>query len=104
MGRFMVRRHLVSHWSDPDGPERDGPIAEAPRPCGSSDLAGRIRAPDPVPPRPEERYQLSFWDALIVEAARLAGAQRLLTEGLQAGRVVGGVRVEDPLVQLPASG
>jgi predicted nucleic acid-binding protein len=44
----------------------------------------------------EERHALSFWDALIVEAARRSGATRLLTEDLQHGRVVGGVAVENP--------
>jgi predicted nucleic acid-binding protein len=44
----------------------------------------------------EERHTLSFWDALIVEAARRSGATRLLTEDLQAGRQIGGVRVENP--------
>ena len=33
----------------------------------------------------EERHTLSFWDALIVEAARRSGATRLLTEDLQPG-------------------
>ena len=31
----------------------------------------------------EERHTLSFWDALIVEAARRSGATRLVTEDLQ---------------------
>jgi predicted nucleic acid-binding protein len=44
----------------------------------------------------EERHTLSFWDGLIVEAARRAGAARLVTEDLQAGRTLGGVRVENP--------
>ena len=44
----------------------------------------------------EERHRLSFWDALIVEAARVAGAARLLTEDLQHGRLIGGVRIENP--------
>jgi predicted nucleic acid-binding protein len=44
----------------------------------------------------EERHTLSFWDALILEAARRAGATRLLTEDLQAGRRIGGVRIENP--------
>jgi predicted nucleic acid-binding protein len=44
----------------------------------------------------EERQTLSFWDALVVEAARRAGATRLVTEDLQAGRNIGGVAVEDP--------
>jgi predicted nucleic acid-binding protein len=44
----------------------------------------------------EERHGLSFWDALVVEAARRCGATRLVTEDLQAGRRIGGVRIEDP--------
>ena len=44
----------------------------------------------------EERHKLSFWDALVVEAARVAGARRLVTEDLQNGRRIGGVRIEDP--------
>jgi len=44
----------------------------------------------------EERHKLSFWDALVVEAARRAGAARLVSEDLQAGRVIGGVRIENP--------
>jgi predicted nucleic acid-binding protein len=46
--------------------------------------------------RLEEEHQLSFWDALILEAARVAGAERLLTEDLQHGRVIEGVRIENP--------
>ena len=34
----------------------------------------------------EERHRLSFWDALIVVAARRSGARELLTEDLQEGR------------------
>jgi predicted nucleic acid-binding protein len=44
----------------------------------------------------EERQTLSFWEALVVEAARRAGATRLVTEDLQPGRNIGGVAVEDP--------
>ena len=44
----------------------------------------------------EERFSISFWDALIVEAARRAGARRLLTEDLQHGQSLAGVRVENP--------
>jgi predicted nucleic acid-binding protein len=46
--------------------------------------------------RLEEEQQLSFWDALIIEAARVAGATRLLTEDLQSGRIIAGVRIENP--------
>jgi predicted nucleic acid-binding protein len=41
---------------------------------------------------------IAFWDALIVEAARLAGADRLLTEDLQHGQLLGGVRIENPFL------
>ena len=44
----------------------------------------------------EEHHAFSFWDALIVEAARRSGATRLLTEDLQAGRRIGGIRIENP--------
>jgi predicted nucleic acid-binding protein len=44
----------------------------------------------------EERHTLSFSDALIVEAARRAGAARLVTEDLQAGRRFAGVLVDNP--------
>ncbi len=46
----------------------------------------------------EERHSVSFWDALIVEAARRAGATRLLTEDLQAGHQLGGIRIDNPFV------
>jgi len=41
---------------------------------------------------------ISFWDALIVEAALAAGADTLLTEDLQHGQEIGGLRVHDPFV------
>ena len=44
----------------------------------------------------EERHTLSFWDALIVEAARRAGATRLVTEDLQTGRRLAGVLIDNP--------
>ena len=40
----------------------------------------------------------SFWDALIVEAALKAGADRLLTEDLQHGQVIDELRVENPFL------
>lgn len=38
----------------------------------------------------------SFWDALIVEAALRGGADLLLSEDMQDGRVVSGMRIENP--------
>ena len=42
--------------------------------------------------------RISFWDALIVHAARSAGAAGLYTEDLQSGAVLGGVRAVNPFV------
>jgi len=46
----------------------------------------------------EERHTISFWDALIVQAAESAGATVLYSEDLAAGRSYGAVRVVNPLV------
>lgn len=46
----------------------------------------------------EERYQLSFWDALIVHAAGVSGAETLYSEDLSHGQVYGAVRVLNPLL------
>jgi predicted nucleic acid-binding protein len=42
---------------------------------------------------------LSFWDALIVEAALRGGADRLLTEDLQHGQCIGNLTVENPFLE-----
>ena len=39
---------------------------------------------------------ISFWDAMIVHAARLSGARILYSEDLQAGSTLAGVRVINP--------
>jgi predicted nucleic acid-binding protein len=41
---------------------------------------------------------LSLCDALIIEAARDAGCERVLTEDLSHGQVIRGVRVENPFL------
>jgi len=38
----------------------------------------------------------SFWDAMLVEAARTAGVTRLLSEDMQNGRIVGALHIENP--------
>jgi predicted nucleic acid-binding protein len=42
------------------------------------------------------RWQLAVWDALIVEAARSSGCDRILTEDLQHGQNFDGVKVANP--------
>jgi predicted nucleic acid-binding protein len=46
--------------------------------------------------RLEEEHTLSFRDALIVQAAIQAGAERLVSEGLQNGRRFGVLKIENP--------
>lgn len=45
------------------------------------------------------RYQLSIWDAMIVESAADAGCDELWTEDLAVGAVVRGLRVVDPFLE-----
>jgi predicted nucleic acid-binding protein len=51
----------------------------------------------------QDRYQLSFWDALIVAAAKAAGCAFVLTEDLQTGQDLDGVKVLNPFLTEPAS-
>ena len=43
-----------------------------------------------------ERYSLSYWDAAIVEAARLSGCDVVLSEDRSDGASCDGIRVENP--------
>jgi predicted nucleic acid-binding protein len=53
--------------------------------------------------RIQDRYQLSFWDALIVAAARSASCRYLLTEDLQANQNLDGVLVVNPFLCDPGA-
>lgn len=44
----------------------------------------------------EERYQISFWDVLVIQAAHASGAQVLYSEDLSDGQMYGSVRVVNP--------
>jgi predicted nucleic acid-binding protein len=41
-------------------------------------------------------HGLSFWDALVVRAAAAAGCPRVLSEDLQDGQLIDGVKIENP--------
>jgi predicted nucleic acid-binding protein len=43
-----------------------------------------------------QRFQLSYWDAAIIEAARVAGCDEVLSEDLNDGQDYAGVRVTNP--------
>lgn len=43
-----------------------------------------------------QEHTLSFWDALIVETARVGGCEVVLTEDMQDGREFGAVTIRNP--------
>lgn len=69
-----------------------------------------LRAWDPLEPgldlvddawSVEDRYGFAFWDALIVAAARRLDCAVLLTEDLQDGQALDGLRVRNPFLHAP---
>ena len=47
----------------------------------------------------EDQARIGFWDALIVAAAVKAGADRILSEDLNPGQTIAGVRIENPFAK-----
>lgn len=43
-----------------------------------------------------QRFQISYWDAAILEAAHMLGCDEVLSEDLNDGQDYGGVTVENP--------
>jgi len=43
-------------------------------------------------------YRLSFWDALILHSAKRAACRVLLTEDLEHGQTIDGVRIVNPFI------
>jgi predicted nucleic acid-binding protein len=48
----------------------------------------------------EDESQIGFWDALIVSSAVKGGAMRILSEDLNAGQRIAGIRVENPFADI----
>ena len=51
----------------------------------------------------QDRFQLSWWDALIVASALATGSHYLLTEDLQDGQDLDGMLVVNPFLHAPDS-
>ena len=47
----------------------------------------------------EARYQISFWDALVLQAAQASGAEIMYSEDLGDGQTYGSVSVQNPFKQ-----
>jgi predicted nucleic acid-binding protein len=81
---------------------------KVPKPLSSDEAADRIRdfeAWDVFTPTIDDvlsaialhtKANLSFWDAMIVEAAAEAGCEMLWSEDLTHGRQLRGVRIQNP--------
>jgi predicted nucleic acid-binding protein len=50
----------------------------------------------------QDRYHLSYWDALIVAAAKVSSCRYLLTEDLQTGQKLDGIEVVNPFLVSPS--
>jgi predicted nucleic acid-binding protein len=46
----------------------------------------------------QERYRYGFWDALVIQAAIKGGADVLLSEDFESGRLIDGVRIRNPFL------
>jgi predicted nucleic acid-binding protein len=46
-----------------------------------------------------QRFQLSYWDAAIIEASRALGCTHVLSEDLSDGQDYGGVQVTNPFAK-----
>jgi predicted nucleic acid-binding protein len=65
------------------------------RPLASNDAALLLTALDI-----KQRFQLSFWDAAIIAAARSLGVGVVYSEDLNHGQDYGGVRVVNPFLAI----
>ena len=48
----------------------------------------------------EDEAHIGFWDALIMASAIKSGATRLLSEDLNAGQTIAGVKIENPFARV----
>ena len=51
-----------------------------------------------------ERFQLSYWDATIIAAARELGCRTIYSEDFSHAQDYGGIMVMNPFVMAPAEG
>jgi predicted nucleic acid-binding protein len=87
----VARAKLAMTWAEvQEAIEKIVILCPNPRPLGVETHLHALRI--------GKRYGFSIWDGLIVAAAAEARCSELLTEDLQHGRVVEGVRIENPFL------
>lgn len=71
------------------------------------DIIKQYTAWEPIPIRSslileasdiEERYLLSFWDSLIIAAAKTSGASVIFTEDITHNQMIEGVTIQNPFL------
>ncbi|HEX9200124.1 MAG TPA: PIN domain-containing protein [Acidobacteriaceae bacterium] len=58
--------------------------------CTAADVSAAFRI--------EDESRISFWDALIFASALKSGAKVILSEDMNAGQKIAGVRIENPFL------
>lgn len=65
-------------------------------------LSWRVQIPGPesvlMASEIQQRHRISYWDALIIHAAASGGAAVLYSEDLNAGQIIEGVAIVNPLI------
>lgn len=89
-------RHAHDRAADLPGPSA-GDRARLPRVGRPAHRADSILRASEI----EERYRLSFWDAVIVAAALAARASKIRSEDLSPGQTIEGILVESPFRPWP---
>ena len=88
---YSAARKLRRPLSEEKAREAVGYLAAfSPAPEDAGMVLGAVRRSGEI--------SISFWDALIVEAAIKGGADRLFTDDLQHGQVIEGLRIENPFL------
>jgi predicted nucleic acid-binding protein len=85
----VVARRLATPMSEKDAAAAVDELAKLPTVVTDADL---VRDGISI----SREAQLSFWDGLVVAAARVAGCDAVITEDLASGSTIAGVRVDSP--------
>ncbi len=99
--RALERGVSVNRLVDPHKKRRADSILES-RDCAALVVSTHYTVVSPDVPMVHKAIetsrmaQLSYWDALTIEAAASAGCDRVLTEDLATGSIFRGVRIDNP--------
>lgn len=93
-GRVFLDTNVLVYLYDSDQPDKQARARALVERFGLSGDVGMIFEAISL----GRRFQLSFWDSLILQAALDSECRLLLTEDLQHGQQIGGLMVENPFL------